>query len=186
MKVDEVHLRASSPLTPYGRPSESTTRYEQIHEEPEDSAVVHIKPELPIFESTIPIKELLIDSPRMILDESIYDETSPTLQNTLPHQFRKIDLSTINPVEEKSNSIIEPAYLQLDSTNTFSQSMTVNLDFKPRPGNGLDFEIYQIIMTHKFSFPILPIKDAMYLIGPNRYSCVLRGEVPMVRVGGGF
>jgi len=30
------------------------------------------------------------------------------------------------------------------------------------------------------------IKDSMYLIGPNRYSCVLRGDIPMVRVGGGF
>lgn len=26
----------------------------------------------------------------------------------------------------------------------------------------------------------------MYLIGPNRYTCVLRGEIPLVRVGGGY
>ena len=30
------------------------------------------------------------------------------------------------------------------------------------------------------------IKDSLYQIGPNRYNCILRGEVPMIRVGGGY
>lgn len=77
-----------------------------------------------------------------MIEENSLEDTSPTQNHTNHIPFKKIDLSTINPVEE--TSIMEPAYFQhLDSTNTYgSQWSTMNLDFKPRPGNGLDYEIF--------------------------------------------
>jgi hypothetical protein len=65
-------------------------------------------------------------------------------------------------------------------------SSTICMEFRCRKGNQLDVEISKLIIKHNINFPILIIKDQLYLIGPGRYSCVLRGDIPMVRVGGGY
>lgn len=58
--------------------------------------------------------------------------------------------------------------------------------FNPRKTSVLDQEIAKIIDLYDIKIPIAFIKDNLYLIGSNRLNCEMKGDICMVRVGGGY
>ena len=58
--------------------------------------------------------------------------------------------------------------------------------FNPRKTSVLDQQIAKIIDVYDIRIPIAFIKDNLYLIGPNRLNCDMKGDICMVRTGGGY
>lgn len=58
--------------------------------------------------------------------------------------------------------------------------------FKPNRKSRLDVNIDRLIQELRIRVPILHIEKNKYLIGSNRCNCSLKGDVVLVRVGGGY
>ena len=63
---------------------------------------------------------------------------------------------------------------------------TAPFKFIPRKNKQLDLEIHRQVKFCNITIPIVFISGNLYLIGSNRCNCELRGDVPMIRVGGGY
>ena len=98
------------------------------------------------------------------------------------------DYSDIESRIGKDLLLLGLSYKELDQRcmDIFYSGESAPIPFKPDKDIKIDKKLVDLIKELNVRVPIVHIKGSQYLIGLNKCLCEIRGNIVMIRVGGGY